>query len=125
MKPVSVKVTTKEVTASFDDGREILFANIEEGEQDFAIDYLSNVMGISQFQKTNGSTFVGAVEVDMSTADWATASAAHRRHASRNDALLFTEMDSDFPAEYLNRIKVELRLAEGMAGIFEDLANGY
>lgn len=123
MKPVSVKVTSKAVFVMFDDGREIEITKIPEGARDYAIEYLTGVMGLKDVQKSRGVS-AGYISIDQSIEDWSIGMNAYRYATAKNDALLHVDVETDFPQEYLERIQVERVIAEQMAGIFGDLANG-
>lgn len=121
MKPAYIRIKKDAVELTFDDGSVHHVSELDSGERQYALMYLDNVLGLTNIVEQN-DIIDAEVGVDQSLEDWAIATDAHRRSEESNDALLYADVESDFPAEYLATVAVSRRLSAALAGLFEELS---
>lgn len=120
MKPEHIRIMKDAVELTFDDGDVRHVSELDPGEQQYALIYLNNVFGLTNIVEEN-DVIDAEVGVDQSLEDWAIATDAYRRSEESNDALLYADVESDLPAEYLAAVAVSRRLSAALAGLFEEL----
>lgn len=121
MKPAYVRIKKNAVELTFDDGSVHHVSELDDGERQYALIYLDNVFGLTNIVEENG-VIDADVGVHQTLEDWAIATDAYRRNEESNDALLYTDAESDLPAEYLTGVMVSLRISSALAGLFEELS---
>lgn len=121
MKPAYVRIKKNAVELTFDDGSVHHVSELDGGEQQYALTYLTNVFGLTNIVEENG-VIDADVGVHQTLEDWAIATDAYRRNEESNDALLYTDAESDLPAEYLAAVMVSRRISSALAGLFEELS---
>lgn len=109
------------VELTFDDGDTRHVSELDRGEQQYALTYLTNVFGLTNIVEENG-VIDADVGVHQTLEDWSIAADAYRRNEESNDALLYTDVESDLPAEYMATVAVSRRLSAALAGLFEELS---
>lgn len=121
MKPAYVRIMKDAVELTFDDGGVYRVSELDSGERQYALIYLDNVFGLTNLVEEN-DIIDAEVGVDQSLEDWSIATDAYRRNEESNDALLYADVESDLPAEYLATVAVSRRLSAALAGLFEELS---
>lgn len=121
MEPAYVRIKKNAVELTFDDGSVHHVSELDDGEQQYALTYLTNVFGLTNIVEENG-VIDADVGVHQTLEDWAVATDAYRRTEESNDALLYTDTESDLPAEYLVAVMVSRRISSALADLFEELS---